>query len=183
MLSIVPDINSSIFPVERHRRRFILKLARSLISLGAPSHRIETQLGAAAKAFSLDASFINLGTVIIIHFFSRDNGRSITHIVRCRAGLSLSGLEDAHAVYRDAVQSKISAEEGCILLNQIYNAKPVHGAKARVLIAYLCGATICPLAFGGSFLDAAVSGCCSGVLAILHVFVADKNAVVGNIFE
>ena len=53
----LPNSNGLIVDLvaEEVKREFILTLARALLLFGAPSHRIEAQLTAAAKHLNIDA--------------------------------------------------------------------------------------------------------------------------------
>lgn len=50
------------------RQEFLIKLAKTLMTFGAPSHRIESQLIAAARILEVEAEFIHLPSVIICSF-------------------------------------------------------------------------------------------------------------------
>ncbi len=112
-----------------------MKLAHCLMAFGAPSHRIESQLVAAARILEVDAEFIHLPNLIIVCFGDPETKTSETHFLRC------SGL------------------------------------------AFWLSALICPLAFGGSFLDMFVAGSGAFVLSTLQLTVVMKSALYANVFE
>ncbi|CAE6479781.1 unnamed protein product [Rhizoctonia solani] len=64
-------INENICPMEQ-RRSFILVLAKALLQLQAPSHRIENQLEAAARVLEVPAEFLHLPSLVIVSFGSLD---------------------------------------------------------------------------------------------------------------
>lgn len=47
-----------------NRRKFIIKLARALMTFSAPSHRIEMQLSSAARVLELEAEFVHLPSIV-----------------------------------------------------------------------------------------------------------------------
>lgn len=47
-------------------QQFIMKLARTPMTLGAPSHRIESQLVAGAPILEVDAEFIYLPNIFLV---------------------------------------------------------------------------------------------------------------------
>lgn len=165
------------------RQIFILRLAKALMTFGAPAHRIESQLEATAAVLEVDAQFIHLPSVIIASFGDADNQTSDAHFVKANGRLALGKLHNVHQVYRQVVHDEIGTEEGTVQLIKLLKEKPLYGLKARCLIAFACCALICPLAFGGSFLDMWVSGAGGAVLCFLQLRAADKSAMYANVFE
>ena len=53
-----------MFPAIINRRKFIIKLARALMTFSAPSHRIEMQLSSAARVLELEAEFVHLPSIV-----------------------------------------------------------------------------------------------------------------------
>ncbi|KAJ8454118.1 hypothetical protein ONZ51_g13212 [Trametes cubensis] len=49
-----------------NRQKFLMRLAKALMTFGAPSHRIESQLLSAARILEVDAEFIHIPGVIIL---------------------------------------------------------------------------------------------------------------------
>ncbi|CUA70361.1 hypothetical protein RSOLAG22IIIB_00721 [Rhizoctonia solani] len=74
------------------RQKFILRLAKALMTYGAPSHRIESQLIAAARVLEVDASFVHLPSIIIAAFGDPASNQSETHFVKSGGGLDLGKL-------------------------------------------------------------------------------------------
>jgi uncharacterized membrane protein YjjP (DUF1212 family) len=165
------------------RQIFVLRLAKALMTFGAPSHRIESQLEATATVLEVDAQFIHLPSVIITSFGNTDNQTSDTHFVRANGRLALGKLHNVHQVYRQVVHDEISAEEGTVILIKLMKEGPLYGLKTRCIIAFGCCALICPLAFGGSFLDMWVAGVGGAVLCFLQLHAANKSAMYANVFE
>ena len=50
---------------------------------GAPSHRLEAQLNATARALEVDAQFIHLPSIVIASFGDTDVGHSDRHYFSC----------------------------------------------------------------------------------------------------
>lgn len=165
------------------RQIFILRLAKALMTFGAPSHRIESQLDATASVLEVDAQFIHLPSVIIASFGDTESQTSDAHFVKANGRLALGKLHNVHQVYRQVVHDEIGAEEGTVMLMKLLKEKPLYGLKTRCLIAFACCALICPLAFGGSFLDMWVAGTGGAILCFLQLRAADKSAMYANVFE
>ncbi|KIL68095.1 hypothetical protein M378DRAFT_185147 [Amanita muscaria Koide BX008] len=175
-------IEFNVSPME-HRQGFLLKLSRALMTFGAPSHRIESQLIAAARILEVEAEFIHLPGVMICSFGDQDQGCSATHFVKCKSGLSLGALHKVHLIYRSVVHDETTAEKATAHLDALLSAPDLYGKLFRSILAFSLSALICPLAFGGSFIDMWIAGCGAFVLSILRLYVASKSALYANVFE
>ncbi|KAI0251248.1 hypothetical protein BJV78DRAFT_476210 [Lactifluus subvellereus] len=160
-----------------------MKLARCLMAFGAPSHRIESQLVAAARILEVDAEFIHLPNLIIVCFGDPETKTSETHFLRCSGRLALGSLQRVHQIYRRVVHDEMSARKATEELVQVLEGKPIYGLWTRCFIAFWLSALVCPLAFGGSFLDMFVAGFGAFVLSALQLTVATKSTLYANVFE
>ncbi|KAJ7129524.1 hypothetical protein C8R44DRAFT_615123 [Mycena epipterygia] len=166
-----------------NRQDFLLKLARALMTFGAPSHRIESQLIAAARILEVEAEFIHLPGVIICSFGDQELGCSETHFIKCGGRLSLGALHKVHVIYRSVVHDEISAKQAADALEELLDAAPLYSIFFRCMLAFALSALICPLAFGGSFLDMWISGAGAFILCALQLGAATKSAIYANVFE
>ena len=175
------DDNDAAAILKRHQ--FLLRLARALMTYGAPSHRIESQLVAAARILEINAEFIHLPSVIICCFGDNDTMTSETHFVKGAGGLALGNLHKVHLVYRAVLHDEISARKATQQLEELLSAEPLYSAWFRCILSFCLSALICPLAFGGSFLDMWVAGSGAFVLCYLQLNVATKSTMYNNVFE
>lgn len=166
-----------------NRQEFLIKLAKALMTFGAPSHRIESQLVAAARILEVEAEFIHLPGVIICSFGDQELGCSETHFVKCSGRLSLGALHKVHLIYRSVVHDEISAKRATGDLETLLKAPPLYSILFRCILAFCLSALICPLAFGGSFVDMWVAGAGAFLLATLQLNVASKSVLYANVFE
>ncbi|EMD40684.1 hypothetical protein CERSUDRAFT_44225 [Gelatoporia subvermispora B] len=166
-----------------NRQMFLMRLAKALMTFGAPSHRIESQLLSAARILEVDAEFIHIPGVIICSFGDQDTKTSETHFVKCAGRLSLGSLHEVHQIYRAVVHDEISAKKATAQLNSLLEAKPLYGAVTRTILAFFISALICVLAFGGSFLDMWIAGGGAMFLCIMQIGVASKSQLYANVFE
>ncbi|KAH7105426.1 hypothetical protein BKA62DRAFT_812904 [Auriculariales sp. MPI-PUGE-AT-0066] len=152
---------------------------------GAPSHRLESQLAAAARVTAVEASFVHLPSLVIVSIGdgTGQNHRSETHFVKAAQGLSLGKLHDVHLIYRSVMHHDIGVAEGTRRLDALLTSAPLYGLRMRILIAFMCTFLICPLAFHGSLIDALVSGCGGAILCWLQLHVAKNNPLYANVFE
>ncbi|KAI0003098.1 DUF1212-domain-containing protein [Russula compacta] len=165
------------------RQQFIMKLARCLMAFGAPSHRIESQLVAVARILEVDAELIHLPNLIIVCFGDPETKTSETHFLRCSGRLALGNLHSVHQIYRRVVHDEMSARKATEELARILESKPIYGLWTRCFIAFWLSALICPLAFGGSFLDMFIAGFGALVLSALQLTVVMKSTLYANVFE
>lgn len=165
------------------RVSFLLRLAKALMRYGAPSHRLESQLAAAARILEVDAQFMHMPSVVIANFGDGDERCSETHFIKAPQGLSLGKLHDVHVIYRRVMHHEIGAVEGTELLDRALKAPPIYGLRLRIFFAFLLTFLICPLAFHGSLVDALISGCGGAVLCWLQLHVAQSNPLYANVFE
>ncbi|KAJ3869467.1 MAG: DUF1212-domain-containing protein [Lentinula lateritia] len=165
-----------------NRQEFLIKLARALMTFGAPSHRIESQLIAAARILEVEAEFIHLPGVIICSFGDQDLGTSETHFIKCNGRLALGALHKVHLIYRSVVHDEISAKKASDELEDLLKAPPLYSAAFRCLLAFCLSALICPLAFGGSFLDMWIAGAGALIMSLLQLCAA-KSTLYANVFE
>ncbi|KAI0323059.1 hypothetical protein OF83DRAFT_1048114 [Amylostereum chailletii] len=177
-VKIVYNITSML-----NRRKFIIILARALLTYGAPSHRIESQLVSATRILDIPAQFIYLPGLVMIAFGDHDTLTSETHVLKCGGRLALGALHNMHTIYRQVVHDEISAIEGTSRLQALLHAPPIYNTYVRCFVAASLSGLICVLSFGGSFLDLWVAAVCGGILSVLQLVVVPRNALYANIFE
>ncbi|TFY77460.1 hypothetical protein EWM64_g6553 [Hericium alpestre] len=166
-----------------NRQKFIITLAKSLMTYGAPSHRIESQLVAASRILEIDAEFIHLPNIVLVSFGDPEMKTSETHYVKCGGRLALGNLHKVHTIYRQVVHDEISAKKAMNILIELLNAPPIYSTIPRCFLGFWLSALICTLAFGGSFLDMWIAGFGSFVLCALQLTLVTKSALYANVFE
>ena len=165
------------------RVNFILILAQALLSFGAPSHRIESQLDSAAEILQINVSFIHMPGLIIANLMDRGTMVSETRFVRACGRIALTALHRVHLVYRDVLHDKVGVREGTDRLRKLLRARPIYPIWIRCMFAFTCASIICTTAFGGSLLDMFVGGVGAAVLQFLGLNVATKSAMYANVYE
>ncbi|KAI0080096.1 DUF1212-domain-containing protein [Panus rudis PR-1116 ss-1] len=166
-----------------NRQKFLMRLARALMTFGAPSHRIESQLLSAARILEIEAEFIHFPGVIICSFYDACSEISETHFVRCGGRLSLGSLHDVHGIYRSVVHDEISAKTALEKLDYLLDQEPIYGTWVRCGLSFWIAALICPLAFGGSLVDMWISAIGATFLTIMQFGVASKSHLYASVFE
>ncbi|OSX67292.1 hypothetical protein POSPLADRAFT_1068427 [Postia placenta MAD-698-R-SB12] len=165
------------------RQKFILKLAKTLLTFGAPSHRIESQLESASAILKMEARFVHFPNLIIVTFLDSETRTSEVTFVRAGGRVALTALNNIHVIYRDVLHDKLSASEGTEELNKLLRSRPLYNIYVRCLFAFTCASIICVLAFGGSLLDMFISGASASVLQYLGLRAAAKSSIYANVYE
>ncbi|KZW00283.1 DUF1212-domain-containing protein [Exidia glandulosa HHB12029] len=165
------------------RQAFVLKLAKGLLSTGAPSHRIEAQLQCIARVLDISAQFIHLPSLVLVSFSDEDNRTSEVVAVRAPTKLALGKLHAIHKLYRRVVHDEISVEAANESLSAILKAPPEYSAEFRLVLAFVCSAIICPMSFSGSFIDMLMSGLGGALLCFMQQFFIVKHPMYASIFE
>lgn len=162
---------------------FILILAQSLLSFGAPSHRIESQLECAASILNIRVGFVHLPNLIIANLMDSGTAIQETRFVRAGGRIALTNLHRVHLTYRDVLHDKVGVKEGTDRLRKLLRARPIYPIWSRCFFAFICASIICTTAFGGSLLDMFISGTSAAILQYLGLNVASKSAMYANVYE
>ena len=152
------------------------------MTFGAPSHRIEAQLVAASRVLEVDAEFVHIPGLIMCSFNKMMMRSSDLRFVKCAGALDLGSLHAVHSLYRQVVHDEVSAKQATQMLEDLVRERPIYGPLIRCALAFSISALICPLAFGGSFVDLWVAGTGALLLALLQLC-ATKSALYANVFE
>ncbi|KAH8835230.1 hypothetical protein DL96DRAFT_1519860 [Flagelloscypha sp. PMI_526] len=165
------------------RRKFLIVMARALLSFGAPSHRIESQLSSAAEILDADTEFVHLPNLVIVSVRIHGCRSTRTYFVRSRGRVALTSLHRVHEVYRDVIHDRLTAREGIEALKYCLRTPPIYSLFTRCFLAFLSASTICALSFGGSIIDMWMSGICASVLQYLGLNAANRSAMYANVYE
>ncbi|KAI0346116.1 DUF1212-domain-containing protein [Trametopsis cervina] len=167
-----------------NREKFLIKLGRALMTFGAPSHRIESQLLSAARILELKAEFIHVPGLIMCSFLSEDEKSSETHFIRCHGRMALGRLHEVHQIYRGVVHDELSAKRASQRLDALLEARPIYGSVIQCTLSFWIATLICPLAFGGSLVDMWVAGAFAVFLAIMRTgVIAKAKSWYAHVFE
>ena len=165
------------------RQKFIIRLAKALLSFGAPSHRIGSQLESAGEILEINVAFVHLPNLIVVTFMDSDTRTSETHFVRAGGRVALTKLHKIHHVYREVLHDQIGVTEGCERLKKIIQEPPLYNIAIRCFVAFLCASIICVLSFGGSIVDMFISGLSASLLQYLGLNAAAKSTIYANVYE
>ncbi|KAI0079641.1 DUF1212-domain-containing protein [Panus rudis PR-1116 ss-1] len=167
----------------RRREEFILTFAKVLLSFGAPSHRVESQLESAAAMLQLDVGFVHLPNLIIVSFLDSPTHLYKTKFVRASGRISLTALHKIHLLYRDVLRGKLPIQTASAKLRAILRARPIYPTWMRCIFAFICASIICSTAFGGAVVDMFVSGASASTLQFLGLRAALRSTIYANVYE
>lgn len=165
------------------RHEYIVKLCRSLMMYGAPTHRLEEYLKKTASVLDVDGQFLYIPECMIISFDDRSTHTAEVKIVREEQGIDLGRLEDVHEIYKEVIHDVISPDEAVVRLDEIVRAKEKFSPWWKVLFYGIASATVGPFAFGGQFMDMPIAFLLGCFLGILQLFVVRWSCLYKNVFE
>lgn len=172
---------------EMHGQKFIIEIARCFLAYGAPAHHLEAQLNKASHTLEVRAEFLLLPNTVFVSFYDEQCGTDAAsglHTIKRMGALSVSQLRATHAIYKRVMSLTDTPEQGWKALLLVQRSRPPYRESTRVVIAFLCGAVITCLAFGGSFLDAMIAGVAQGSLALLNFkMIGCAEPIMARIFE
>ena len=138
----------------------------------------------AVKKLEIQGEFVNLPSQIIYTFHDPVNETSEVFFVKCPGRISLGRLAEVHDIYREVTHDAMYAIRGAEALEELVNEpKEVYSNLLRCIFAFCLSALICPLSFGGSFVDLWFAGLGAFMLSCLQMRIASKNTAFSNVFE
>ncbi|KAM0746733.1 DUF1212-domain-containing protein [Meredithblackwellia eburnea MCA 4105] len=164
------------------RQEFLLKMGRSFMMFGAPSHRLEAQIQATARVLEINCQVIYIPGVMMVSFGDVATHTSEIKFLKQANGLDLGKLLEAYWVYYKVVHDKISVTDASVQLDDLMKAPPKYKLWQHLVIGGLASAAIQPSAFYGSFIDCLVA-IPLGSLLVLTQVVVSRNDLYSSLFE
>ncbi|EAW13468.1 DUF1212 domain protein [Aspergillus clavatus NRRL 1] len=165
------------------RQRYIMQLCKSLMSFGAPTHRLEEYMQMTARVLEVDSQFLYFPGCMVMSFDDPTTRTTEVKLVRVAQGISLGKLAHTHRIYKNVVHDVMGVEEAIQELDDIMKMKPRYN-KWIVVVAYgMASATVGPFAFSARPIDMPiifVNGCLLGIMQ--HVL-APRSALYSNVLE
>ncbi|CAO3673169.1 unnamed protein product [Rhizopus microsporus] len=164
------------------RQDIIIKLGKSLVRTGAPSHRIEAAMEKVSKRLDIVGSYAVLPGLIIVTFGDVETHTSETHLIRCSRSLDIGKLERAYRIASCLARGETDVPEAADLLDDILKGPPTWKPISIILAYALSSACVAPLFFNGSWTDcwvSAIFGLAVGALT----YISEKIPMFSNVFE
>ncbi|KAF9424442.1 hypothetical protein BGZ94_008051 [Podila epigama] len=164
------------------RQDYILRLAKSMIKYGAPSHRLEDAIDHSARHLELNLQCVYLPNVMIVAFTDYETHTSETHLLKMSADLDMFKCALVHQVHKMVTHSSMPIEEAIMKLEAI-NSEPDANPRWATILAYAtAGLCTAPMFFNGSWIDASVAFVVGGAVGMM-VWLAEKVPSYSHICE
>ncbi|GAA6034662.1 hypothetical protein JCM8097_001104 [Rhodosporidiobolus ruineniae] len=165
------------------RQDFILKLARSFMMFGAPTHRLEAQIQATARVLELPhCTALYLPNLFLVNFGDPATMTSDIKFLKQPSGLDFGKLKTTYWIYNRVIRDKLSVTDASVQLDELMTSPPLYTLWQHVLIGGLTGAWITPSGFGGSFIDCLIVVLLGMLLVLVQVVLA-RNDMTSSLFE
>ncbi|KAI1312674.1 hypothetical protein EDD11_002873 [Mortierella claussenii] len=164
------------------RQDYILRLAKSMIKYGAPSHRLEDAIDHSARHLELNLQCVYLPNVMIVAFTDYETHTSETHLLKVSAGLDMYKCALVHQVHKMVTHSFMPIEEAIMKLEAIHAEKDANSRLVTVLAYAVASFCTAPMFFKGSWIDAGVSFLIGGAVGLL-VWLSEKVPSYAHICE
>ncbi|KAK3811503.1 MAG: hypothetical protein JOS17DRAFT_784565 [Linnemannia elongata] len=155
------------------RKDFILRIAKSLIKYGAPSHRLENAVDHSAKTLEINLQCIYLPNLMIVPFIDSETHTSETYLLKVPAGLDMYKCALVHQVQKMATHSSMPVEEAIMKLDTIHTEKDANGRWITVLAYAVAGFCTAPMFFKANWIDAIISFFMGATVGLL-VWLSEK---------
>ncbi|EXJ53882.1 hypothetical protein A1O7_09218 [Cladophialophora yegresii CBS 114405] len=164
-------------------RKYLKKLARSLMAVGAPSHRLEQYMNTSARALSIDAEFLYLPGSMLVSINDKLTMSTEVTLVRESGGVDLGKFKDVFDVYKLVIHGKYTAEEGTRDLGEIMQKSGRHSLALRIVAYGIAAISVGPFAFSARPVDFAPNFILGATLGFLQLVVVTKSEQFSHVFE
>lgn len=165
------------------RHRFILRMCKALMLYGAPTHRLEEYMIMTSRVLEIDGQFLYLPGCMIVSFGDATTRTSEVQLVRCGQGLNLWKLHQVHMIYKQVIHDTMSAAEGNVHIDRILQDKNLYPPWICVFLYGFCSAMVTPYAFGGAWINMAISFFMGSCVGTLQYIVSQRSNMYSNVFE
>jgi uncharacterized membrane protein YjjP (DUF1212 family) len=164
-------------------RKYLKKLARCLMAVGAPSHRLEEYMKTSARALSIDGDFLYLPGSMIVSINDRVTLSTEVTLVRESQNVDLGRFKDVFSVYKCVIHGKLTAQEGLDELDVIMQS-PQRNPIAWQISAYgIAAVAVGPFAFSARPVDFGPSFVLGCILGFLQLVVVRRSSQFAHVFE
>ncbi|ABV38824.1 protein of unknown function DUF1212 [Shewanella sediminis HAW-EB3] len=134
------------------KRRFIIKLGKSLHKFGTPAYRLEAHLQAVSELLGLEGYFL-ISPTAMTFVLQHDTDQEYNHVARVKPGeLDLGALARTDELVEELVSGKRTLQEALERLDEIANKPNAYGSLLT-LLAFGCSAGAFAMLMGTSWND------------------------------
>lgn len=164
-------------------RKYLKKLARSLMAVGAPSHRLEEYMKTSARALNIDGDFLYLPGSMLVSINDKVTMTTEVTLVRESQFVDLGKFKDVFTVYKCVIHGKYSPEEGLADLDRVMKKRGRHPTWFRILAYGFAAIAVGPFAFSARPMDFAPSFVLGCILGFLQLIVVTRSEQFSHVFE
>lgn len=165
------------------RQRFIIRMCRSLMLYGAPTHRLEEYMVMTSRVLEIDGQFVYFPGTMIVAFGDAATRTSEVHLVRCTQGLNLSKLSDTHRIYKAVIHDLMAVDEATKRIDDLISSKNLYNPWTCTLLYAVGSASASTWAFGGGWLDIPATFAVGFFIGYLQYIVSSKSNLYSSFFE
>jgi uncharacterized membrane protein YjjP (DUF1212 family) len=164
-------------------RKYLKKLARSLMAVGAPSHRLEEYMKTSARALNIDGDFLYLPGSMIVSINDKLTMSTEVTLVRESQSVDLGRFKEVFSVYKCVIHGKYTAQEGTEELESIMNKPQQHKTIWRIFAYGVAAIAVGPFAFSSRPIDFGPSFILGCILGFLQLVVVTRSQQFSHVFE
>lgn len=163
------------------KRRFIIKLGKSLHKFGTPAYRLEAHLQAVSSMLGIEGYFL-ISPTTMTFVLQHDTDQEYHHVARVNPGeLDLGSLARTDELVEELVSSKRTLTEALERLEEIANKPNPYGTK-QTLLAYGSSAGAFAMLMGTSWNDVFWSAML-GLMVYSLVYRAERSKRMAEMLE
>ncbi|KAK5053932.1 hypothetical protein LTR84_001894 [Exophiala bonariae] len=164
-------------------RKYLKKLARSLMAVGAPSHRLEEYMKTSSRALNIDGDFLYLPGSMLVSINDKLTMSTEVTLVRESQSVDLGKFKDVFEIYKCVIHGKYTAQEGTDELETIMKKPQRHSEMLRIFAYGVAAVAVGPFAFASRPVDFGPSFILGCVLGFLQLVVVTRSQQFSHVFE
>ncbi|OAP62002.1 hypothetical protein AYL99_04205 [Fonsecaea erecta] len=164
-------------------RKYLKKLARCLMAVGAPTHRLEEYMKTSARALNIDGDFLYMPGSMLISLNDRVTMSTEVTLVKESQSVDLGKFRDVFDVYKLVIHGKYTAEQGTADLDEIMKKRGRHPLLLRIFAYGIAAIAVGPFAFSARPVDFGPSFILGCILGWLQLVVVTRSEQFSHVFE
>ncbi|KIW99141.1 uncharacterized protein Z519_00804 [Cladophialophora bantiana CBS 173.52] len=164
-------------------RKYLKKLARCLMAVGAPTHRLEEYMKTSARALNIDGDFLYMPGSMLVSINDRVTMSTEVTLVKESQNVDLGKFRDVFDVYKLVIHGKYTAEQGTADLGEIMKKRGRHSLPLRIFAYGIAAIAVGPFAFAARPVDFGPSFILGCILGWLQLVVVTRSEQFSHVFE
>ncbi|KAK5191639.1 pheromone-regulated protein prm10 [Exophiala xenobiotica] len=164
-------------------RKYLKKLARCLMAVGAPSHRLEEYMKTSARSLGIDGDFLYLPGSMIVSINDRVTMSTEVTLVRETQNVDLGKFKDVFSIYKCVIHGKLTSQEGLDELEDIIKSPKRIKTAWQILAFGIAAVAVGPFAFSARPVDFGPSFILGCTLGFLQLVVVTRSSQFSHVFE